>query len=585
VKRCGPLRARSRAPARRESNLSPAAVSTLSALLGLASEPRLDARMLARLAAQLARALAVPALSVRLLDHSGRWLDLKASFGFTMRMRKTLRRLPIASPVGREVVQRGRRLVRAGDFSQARPPAWSRLVAERFGAVAFVPIRSGTRVLGTLGVGYHESTQPPSSHVRFLEALGGQLGAALQVVRARQARRKARSESRFLRKITAALSANLDLRAVLDMVTFAAARLTHASGAIVLLQSRDGREFEVASSSPYDPPPVLLGSRFPVTGSLSGQVVRNGRSIRSRDLSVDRRPMIRELQRMANVRGLLIVPLRGAEGVIGTLAVSSERPRLFSDHDRHILTQLGQQASIAIQNARLFDAVRNHRQLLRQLYSQQFAILEGERKRIAHELHDEMGPTLSAILINLQLFKEHPGGDGALAGRVAETERLLTAIIEKIRELSYGLRPPMLEHLGLAESLKWMIDTYFSAGRLAVDYRHSGARTRLDPELALAVYRIAQEALTNVVKHAAARTVTVRLSISASAVQLRVRDDGCGFDSAKRPNGRREGLGLASMRERMDHLNGRMDIRSMPGKGTQLTVECPVGVRDASPPG
>ena len=554
----------------------------LSALLGIATERRLDNRVLGRLAAELARALDVPALTVRLLDSTGRWLDLKASVGLSSRMRTRLRRIPVDSLVGREVVREGRPMVQAGEPDPSLPP-WPASLIRRFGAGAFVPIRSGVAVLGALGIGYRDRVRPPASQLRFLDILGRQLGTALQAVRTREARRKAQAETRFLRKITAALSTNLELRAVLDMVTSAASRLTRARGAVVLLASRDATELEVASASEYDRQFITLGRRFPLAGSLSGRVIRTRRSVRSRDLVTDPRPMLRELQRMVNVRGVLIIPLRGADRIIGTLAVSSHKPRLFSNHDRRILMELGNQASIAIQNARLFDAVQSHRQLLRQLYSQQFAVVEGERKRIAHELHDEMGPTLSAILINLQLFKEQRPDPGALAAKVVEVEHLLTGIIEKVRELAYGLRPPMLEHLGLAESVRWMIDTYFSGGRLSVKYWHGGTAAKLDPELALAIYRIAQEALTNVVKHARADRVTVDLRLSPSQVSLRVRDDGCGFDPQHLSE--RSGLGLASMRERTEQLHGRMEIRSAPAKGCDLTVACPVEVRDASAAG
>jgi signal transduction histidine kinase len=551
----------------------------LSALIEAASEPRLGAHMLTRLATQLARALDVPVLSVRLLDHSGRWLVLKASVGLSELTQSRIRRIPVDSPIGRAIVGRRRRVVRAGTAA-AGLHHWPPLLIRRFGSGAFVPIRSGQTVLGMLSVGYRHTTRPPASQIRFLDALGRQLGAALGVVRGREARRRARSETRFLGRITAALSANLELRAVLDMVTSAAVQLTRARGAVVLLQSSERAEFEVASTSPHGQRSHLIGLRLPADGSVLAQVVRTGRSACSRDAAADSRPSVRPLHQTMGARGLLVVPLRGAEGTIGTLAVSSGRPRLFSSRDRHILMQLAYQASIAIQNARLFDAVRSHRQLLRQLCSQQFSVLEGERKRIAHELHDEMGPALSAILINLRLFGEAPDRGGAVATKVAETERLLTGIIENVRELAYGLHPPMLEHLGLAESLKWMIETYFRGGHLMVDYRQQGEGVRLDPEIALAIYRSAQEALTNVVKHARARHVAVRLRVSPSLVTLRVQDDGCGFNPP-RDGDRTLSLGLASMRERMEHLNGRMEIRSAPGKGTQLTVACPVEVRNA----
>jgi signal transduction histidine kinase len=196
-----------------------------------------------------------------------------------------------------------------------------------------------------------------------------------------------------------------------------------------------------------------------------------------------------------------------------------------------------------------------------------------------------MGPTLSATLINLQLFK-NLGGDGrALAAKVDETEGLLKGIIEKVRELAYGLRPPMLEHLGLAESLKWMIETYFSGGTLAVDYRHSGVHAALDPDMALAMYRIAQEALTNVVKHAEAKHVLVRLAITEGRLRLTIEDDGRGFEVSQRPAERRAGLGLASMRERVEHLRGEMDVRSVLGQGCRLLFSCPIEVADARPVG
>jgi signal transduction histidine kinase len=457
-------------------------------------------------------------------------------------------------------------------------PPWRDLF-KHYGSGGFVPIRAGRSVLGVLGVAYREMGPPPQSQMRFLETLGRQLGAALQVVRSREARTKAHAETLTIRKITAALSTNLEPRGVIDMVTAAAAQLTRASGAIVLLRSADGTEFEVASQSDVRGRVHLVALRFPAQGSLAARVLRTGRSFRCRDATLDRRPMLRQLVALANVRGLLIVPLRTSEGVIGTLNVSSQRPRLFSDRDRRVLIRIGQQASIAIQNARLFDAVRSNRQLLRQLYSQQFATLEAERKRIAHELHDEMGPTLSATLINLQIARRL-ATDPALSAKVAETERLLRGMVEKVRELSYGLRPPMLEHLGLAESLRWMIDSHFSAGKLAVTYRVSGSDADVDSGLALAIYRIAQEALTNVVRHADASRATVRLTISDD-LTLEIEDNGRGFDPQNEARGHWTGLGLAGMRERMEQLLGWFEIRSAPGQGCRLTVSCPLEVQRA----
>ncbi len=561
----------------------------MAALLDTAGESRLGTRVFGRLATQLARALDASVLSIRLLDRSGRSLDLKACVGMSKKLRDRLRRLPVSSPIGRALVGGGVSVHSGGPLGIEGP--WPSSVRRRFQSAVFVPIRSDGTVVGALGVGWTRGAPPPQSQLRFVDALGRQLGVALGVVRARETRRKLRSETQLLRKITAALSANLEQREILDMVTSAAWRLTRAAGAIVVLQSPERGEFEIASQShgPRQRPKLrLVGMRFPAANSLAGRVVRTGRAFRIRDTARDRRPMVRQLVQAGDVRGLLMVPLRGtigartapgARSAIGVLAVSSPTPRTFSDHDRRILTQLGQQASIAIQNAQLFTSIRNHRQVLRRLYSQQFATLEGERKRIAHELHDEMGPTLSATLINLKLLKDEVRANGALPTRVADTERLLKGLIDKVRELAYGLHPPMLENVGLAESMQWMIETYFTGGRLAIDYRFTGTVADLNPDLALALYRIAQEALTNIVKHAEARRVRVRLRSTPSLIALHVDDDGCGFDTARIE--RKSGFGLASMRERTQQLRGRMALRSAPGKGCRLTVSFPVEVPGA----
>lgn len=558
-----------------------ASAALLAALADLGAEHQIGTRSLQRFASTAARAVGADVLTIRLIDGQARWLVLAASVGMPKTLRLELRRLMVDAALGRTLVRRGRRVVWAHPAPARVPTIWLLGMAGLRGAGALIPIRAGKRMLGVLGVGYRQPTIPAAPTLRMLDAFARQLGGMLAADRAHAAHRRASEETRTLRRITTTLSAGVGEHSALDMITTAAAQLTRASGAIVMLPSRDHSEFEVASQSDSRGSLHLVGLRFPAQGSMAAQVVRSGRPYSCRDALTERRPMLRALVTLGGVRGLVIVPLRGTDGVIGTLNVFSATPRAFSERDRRILVLLGEHASIAIQNARLFDAVRDHRQLLRQLYSEQFSVLEGERKRIAHELHDEMGPTLSATLINLQLFKNFDGDDEALVAKVDETEGLLTGIIEKVRELAYGLRPPMLEHLGLAESLKWMIATYFSAGSLIVDYRHRAIERAVDPDLALAIYRIAQEALTNVVKHAEATRVLVRLAVSGARLQLRIEDDGCGFEVSQRPTERRAGLGLASMRERVEHLHGEMHLRSSPGRGCRLLVSCPIEVKRA----
>src|SRR6185295_670669 len=185
--------------------LSGDSLSLMAALLDTAGEARLGPRVFGRLATHLVRALDASVLSIRLLDPTGRLLDLKASIGISKAVRARIRRLPASSRVGAALVRRGHVVHSGGQLTDfPLPPSLLR----RFRSAALVPIRFDGAVVGALGVGWSRGAPPSASRLRFLDALGRQLGAAIGVVRARETRRKLRTETQLLRKITASLSAN-----------------------------------------------------------------------------------------------------------------------------------------------------------------------------------------------------------------------------------------------------------------------------------------------------------------------------------------------------------------------------------------
>jgi signal transduction histidine kinase len=187
------------------------------------------------------------------------------------------------------------------------------------------------------------------------------------------------------------------------------------------------------------------------------------------------------------------------------------------------------------------------------------AAQEDERRRIAQEIHDE---PLQALIHLARQLEAQP----------AERE-LATRIAADLREISQGLRPPALDDLGLGPALRRLAGQLEEHTGAQVSVRVAGTQ-RLAPELELGVFRIAQEALHNVERHAAARAVSVRLSLEPPEVSLEVRDDGGGFDPAL-PR-RRQTLGLVGMRERADLLGGELDVRSRPGAGTRVRLAVPL---------
>ncbi len=208
---------------------------------------------------------------------------------------------------------------------------------------------------------------------------------------------------------------------------------------------------------------------------------------------------------------------------------------------------------------------------------------EQERRRIAIELHDELGQSLTAIKINLQLGERFK--DKAPADLYSENIRIVEEALQQVRHLATGLRPSMLDDLGLAPALKWMTEQSASRGNFQVDFHHERTQVRLASEIETACFRIVQEALTNISRHANARRVDITLTHQGPDLLLTVRDDGVGFDlSAMRERAQAGGsLGLLGMQERATLLGGQLDVMSALGQGCTVTLRCPWRVQEARP--
>jgi signal transduction histidine kinase/CheY-like chemotaxis protein len=201
---------------------------------------------------------------------------------------------------------------------------------------------------------------------------------------------------------------------------------------------------------------------------------------------------------------------------------------------------------------------------------------EEERRHLARDLHDEFGQVLATIGLHLHAARSL-AGEAALP-RLDECVALLQQAGEQVRSLALELRPTMLDTLGLEATLRWLAEHHQQRTGSEVQVVGHLSGTSLAPELAIACFRLAQEALTNVVRHAAARHVWIELSQNESALELVVRDDGAGFDvtSTQEQAARRGSLGLLGMRERVQLLGGSLDVASAPGHGTRIRAIFPL---------
>jgi signal transduction histidine kinase len=243
-----------------------------------------------------------------------------------------------------------------------------------------------------------------------------------------------------------------------------------------------------------------------------------------------------------------------------------------------MLTAIGRQIGVAIENASLYQKVRAAERLRRQLLERGFELQEEERRHIARELHDQTSQQLTSMLMTLRVLDEAKSMDDVYA-RVQDLRHMASQTLEEVHDLALALRPRLLDDLGLVAALQHHLVEFRDRSRLPVDFHVLGLEDRrLPSRTETALYRIAQEALTNVGRHAEARTAGVLLEARGDSVILIVEDNGKGFDVSQVMGAHVDegNLGLHGMRERAALLGGTLTIESAPGEGTSVYAEFPL---------
>jgi two-component system, NarL family, sensor histidine kinase DevS len=388
--------------------------------------------------------------------------------------------------------------------------------------------------------------------------LAAQAGIAIENVRLYEAATRWSRQLESLNEIGNALATETDLAALLELVTRRLRELLDARIVLVLLPEGDDRLRVAAAAGEGE---SLVGERLERSGSKSGRVLDERRSERV-DSLLDDPDVAQPALRPFGARTGLWVPLLVHGRPIGVLAahdkLSGDDGR-FGDGDLRLAETFAARAAVAVDLSG-----RVARDSLRRVVAGQ----ELERRRLARELHDETGQALTSILLGLRSLEDFVDGDDERAA-VAEIRRLAVETLQDVRRLAVELRPKALDDFGLEAALERLTDNFAGQTGLAVDFVAGLGDQQLPREVATALYRIVQEGLTNVAKHAEARTVSVLLTGENGRVALVIEDDGRGFD----PEDPAEGFGLQGMRERVALLGGSLRVESRGGVGTTLAVE------------
>jgi signal transduction histidine kinase len=271
------------------------------------------------------------------------------------------------------------------------------------------------------------------------------------------------------------------------------------------------------------------------------------------------------------------IPLLIGTEAVGALGLRFSGWNEISEGDRQFMVALAHQCAQALERARLFEQVRTGRAQLQTLSRQLMEAQESERRQIARELHDEIGQALTALKINIRSLQRLREA-AALTSSLQENLDIIEGVLRQVRDLSLDLRPPMLDDLGLVAALRWYLDRQAKLAGFEARFTTDPLPGRPASYIETTCYRVAQEALTNVVRHAQARQVRVELRRRDGQAELIVRDDGVGFDVQAALQGARHGssFGVLGMQERVLLAGGRIEIESAPGQGTEVRACFPV---------
>lgn len=383
-----------------------------------------------------------------------------------------------------------------------------------------------------------------------------------------------KKESHALLSVLDAELTASDLSALLSRVLEVTIKIFQAALGVVLLRD-EADLLRVATAIGFDERELDPDLAIMPGQGFSGHIALTGEPAILPDLAQSDgllNPVLR-----TRAKALWGVPLKTADKVIGVLLIGFTKPYEWLPTERELMRAIADRSALAIDRARITDALREREARIAELSGHLLKVQEDERKRISRELHDETGQALMVIRLYLGMLESSMRARTA-KGKIGETVAVVDRTIEGLRRIIARLSPLVLQELGLIAAIrKEAKDLAKSTGvksRVMIDDDFG----RIHPDIEAALYRVVQEALHNVAKHAQAKSVTIELTRENSHVCLMVEDDGIGATLSKPKANERHTFGLAGIRERIGMLGGKVKISSVKGKGTKLEVNVPITV-------
>lgn len=481
--------------------------------------------------------------------------------------------LPNPESLARTVLEHGRAVfMPEAVASKMLRPRIKQIVTKDHSLLA-LPLKQGSDKLGIVFIAFPKNKMMRADEIQQWELLASQISLAVARASLLEQERQRRMEAETLQEVTAALASDLALDHILKDILLYMNRIVPFDSAVILLHEED--HVKTVAFEKLD----TLENRFPSVFPLDDPfLIRLDQSDQPLILSAeefnDEYPILWKISQPDAICWMGI-PLIAQRHSIGYLILSNAKD-VYSQRYSRLAQSFAKQAAIEIYNAQLFEEIRKGRERLHVLSSQLVEVQEAERRALARELHDEIGQILTGLQFNLEMCKRLSGDP--LEQSLSEAQGVVGGIMAQVRELSLNLHPGLLDDLGLVPTLQWHFERYTRQTGIMVDFECQNAEVRFTPEVEITAYRIIQEALTNVARHASVSSVAAFVKVTDQIMFIDIQDDGLGFNLDD-VMANKQTSGLTGIVERANLIGGRLHIQSIIGQGTHLFAELPLTSR------
>ncbi len=508
---------------------------------------------------QVLRAMDLESGGIYLYDSKSHRLTVAAQHGFKPDFIQEIDTLELGEGFSGKVMESGQPLV-VRDISQ--DSRLSRGIVKEAGltSVAVVPLCSKQKTLGTIFLVSHDLRDFDDQEMELLLSAGQQIGVAVDNAYLFAAQGRRAEQFQVIAEVGRQITSIMDIDQVLEQVVQLIQKAFGYEHVAIAMIENEYAVYRVGAGRLWEDPAFDFNpSRLKIGAEgVTGRVAASGQALNLPDVRED--PGYVEMKG-SNTLSELTVPIKMKGKVIGVLDAQSVHLDAFDDSDMMVLQSLADQTAVAIENA----------QLLKQ--AQQLAVIE-ERNRLARELHDSVTQALYGITLHAEAaFRQLEAANNELANeQLVELRNTAQEALREMRLLIFELRPSVVEMQGLVPALRARLEAVEERAGIKVEM-DLDENLDLSDRIQDGLYRIAQEALNNALKHAKANLISLNLSGTLSTVTLEIVDDGLGFNPDEAVEG--GGLGLDGIIERAELLGGVLTIDSQPGKGTKIRIEVP----------